>query len=54
MMFQRETWQPICWLCQKGGSKIKGNGRPSGIPTVVGKCPFSPDGRHRPAWVKIS
>lgn len=54
MLGQRETWQPICRLCEKCGSKITRNGRPTSQPTLTGKCPFSPDGRHRPTWVRIS
>lgn len=54
MLVQRETWQPICRLCEKCGSKITRNGRPTSQPTLTGKCPFSPDGRHRPTWVRVS
>lgn len=51
MMIQRESWRPRCRLCDKAGGKISGcHGKPISMPKITGKCPYSPDGKHRPMW----
>lgn len=44
---------PTCMYCGKTGSRRpQSNGcRPSTAPpSMAGKCPSSPDGKHKPKW----
>ena len=47
-------WQSICIFCGKGGpctSRSDSSGRPTSPPSSIGgKCPSSPDGKHKPSW----
>ena len=49
-------WQSVCSYCVKGGSTMsisETQGRPHSNPSSIGgKCPSSPDGKHKPKWVK--
>ena len=50
----RILYRPRCQLCGKQGtSKQPGTltgGLPNLTPTVPGKCPVSPTGKHAPRW----
>lgn len=45
-------WSSVCRFCgKKGGSTTSSSGRPTrNPPTIGGKCPSSPDGKHKPEW----
>ena len=49
-------WQSVCSRCGKGGPSTIVNdtmGRPrTNPPNIGGKCPSSPDGKHKPKWEK--
>ena len=50
-------WDPICIFCGKkcggGMTRSENSGAPtSNPPTPSGKCPSSPDGKHKPRWEK--
>ncbi len=51
-------WEPICLFCGKkcggGISRSDSAGAPAtNPPTSSGKCPSSPDGKHKPRWEKV-
>lgn len=50
-------WQSVCIYCGKGGSTTTRNasaGRPNSAPSPIpGKCPSSPDGKHKPTWEEM-
>ena len=51
-------WQSVCSCCQRGGSSVSRTdtmGQPRNNPPAIGgKCPSSPDGKHKPMWKKVS
>lgn len=41
----------ICWCCGKAGQRRTCSSRPASTPpSIPGKCPSSPDGKHKPRW----
>lgn len=50
-------YQSVCIYCGKGGSSTSVSeslGQPrSNPPSIGGKCPSSPDGKHKPRWEKV-
>lgn len=51
-------WQSVCSCCQRGGPSVSMSdtmGQPRNNPPAIGgKCPSSPDGKHKPMWKKVS
>lgn len=50
-----ERWEPICIYCGKKCSGATSRPASAGKPTMnppipSGKCPSSPDGKHKPRW----
>lgn len=52
------VFKPVCQWCGKvGSSRGTGStmtgGTPNTTPTIPGKCPSSPNGKHAPRWEPI-
>ena len=49
-------WVAVCRYCGKAGGKhtrSESQGRPTmNPPSMGGKCPSSPTGKHAPQWVR--
>ncbi len=49
-----QRFKPVCQYCGKvGGGRAMGTptgGTPNQTPSVLGKCPSSPTGKHAPRW----
>lgn len=52
--YMAQRFKPVCQFCGKvGGARAAGTstgGTPNMTPTVSGKCPSSPTGKHAPRW----
>lgn len=41
----------VCLFCGKVGNRRTCSSRPAvAPPSISGKCPSSPDGKHKPKW----
>ena len=40
-----KRFKPVCQYCGKVGG-----GTPNETPSILGKCPSSPTGKHAPRW----